>query len=692
MMRKDPQLLIDEFGSAHPNALRLAEVVSVAVRVESELLRMARLTLVPEANAGDEADLWFSPLVQVRNVLGFVFYPDIVQILRKRLASQTRLLDDTWNKVFTKVHGSISPALFVEEEVTWRALKDPNDPEIENLLRGTLSALVHDDKQNGVSHWVLRALPTLPDSVRQLEIIPMLEWGACLRLGYAATFSNIQESEISKSMPDWAYKLLPSDLGTVKIEVRFVEGGIEFGDLDSFKDAQTLELPATNPLQIDVSWKGKSGQEETRVVWLKHDKQIIQHVDTDEVELKTLSRDRYKLYKSQRVEDELGTIKSETNVQMLINTLKDENKSVLEIVTKALENIKSETDVQLIINVLKDEDEFVLKSVAEVLGNLNFETAVKPLINTLNKWIYEKELEMKEKLLKNDPENVAYQSDVATTLNNMGSYDSWLKSRGNKRIWRKGMSVLIATVGGTESIVQLGFRMVNVGKVILVPGKSFEQVMEKSEIKQGIPRVDPVRKAYELTTLLENFGVDVEIYEVNPLNFKECLIRIIELIQAQPKGTEITVNVTGGTKLLSLAAMNAACMCCCKAFYVLEKGSGDIKVDLPSPNFGYCNNIGEVTKKILLYLLEEQKKLNKHVEEYNDDELKNFITREIAHGLGVTPQTITNKLQMMEADGLLKSKKSAIKKSSGLGKSSVQIWWLTDEGRIYATYFSKKNS
>src|SRR5659263_206032 len=133
------------------------------------------------------------------------------------------------------------------------------------------------------------------------------------------------------------------------------------------------------------------------------------------------------------------------------------------------------------------------------------------------------------------------------------------------------MSVLIATVGGTENVVKLGFRMMeNVEKVILVPGKPFEEVMEKSEIKQGKIRADPIQKAYELKKSIEDFGAKVEIYEVNPLDFKECLLRIIELIQEQPVDTDIAVNVTGGTKLLSLAAMNAACMCYCKAFYVLS--------------------------------------------------------------------------------------------------------------------------
>jgi len=247
-MIRDYQLLINKFESTNPNALRIAEVVSIAIRVEPELLRMARLTLVPEANAGDEADLWFSPLVQTRNMLGFVFYPEITKILRQRLASHVELLNDAWYEVFRKVHGSISPALFVEEEITWRALKDSNDPEIENLLRRILAAMVQEQGQNGVSHWVLRALPNLPDSIHQLQITQMLDLGASLRFGDADAFLSIQESATSAPTPDWISLFVPSNLGRVKIGVRFINAGIEFGDLDSMEGAETLEVPATNPL------------------------------------------------------------------------------------------------------------------------------------------------------------------------------------------------------------------------------------------------------------------------------------------------------------------------------------------------------------------------------------------------------------------------------------------------------------
>jgi tetratricopeptide (TPR) repeat protein len=297
MIRKDPQSLINKFESTHPKALRLAEVVSIAIRVEPELLRMARLTLVPEANAGDEADLWFSPLVQIRNMLGFVFYPEIAKILRQRLASHMELLNDVWYEVFRKVHGNISPALFVEEEITWRALTDSNDPEIENLLRRTLAAMLQEQDQNGVSHWVLRALPNLPDSIHQLQITQMLELGARLRFGDADASLSIHESVASAPIPDWISLFVPSSLGRVKIGVRFVDAGIEFGDLDSMEGAEILEVPATNPLWVDVSWVEKSGQKHITQILLKLGDFFLLTVETEEVELKTLSGDQYKLSK-----------------------------------------------------------------------------------------------------------------------------------------------------------------------------------------------------------------------------------------------------------------------------------------------------------------------------------------------------------------------------------------------------------
>lgn len=105
------------------------------------------------------------------------------------------------------------------------------------------------------------------------------------------------------------------------------------------------------------------------------------------------------------------------------------------------------------------------------------------------------------------------------------------------------MSVLIATLGGSEDAVKLGVRrMPNVDKVLLIAGKPINEIFEEKEIKKERMLVNPVQKAIELKRQLENLGIEVKIHEVNPFDFKGCLMKTIELIQNEPD-KEKAVNV-----------------------------------------------------------------------------------------------------------------------------------------------------
>jgi len=265
------------------------------------------------------------------------------------------------------------------------------------------------------------------------------------------------------------------------------------------------------------------------------------------------------------------------------------------------------------------------------------------------------------------------------------------KEKGKARSG-KTMAVMIATLGGSGDIIKLGVRLMeNVDKVLLVAGKPLDELYPESEIKKGTEIVNPPEKASELKKLLEGFGIRVETCEVDPFDFKECFITIIGLIHAQPDGVEVVLNVTGGTKILSLAAMSAAGMCRCRAFVIQEKGSRSIKLELPMPDSGYFEKIGKQGKKILSYLMQEEKKLKIPIEECSDEKLKPFISKNISNHLGVTPQTITPNLKTLEFSGLLSSRKGAIKRGEPAGgKCGVKIWRLTDEGKIYAAFFNKE--
>ena len=79
---KGAEDMLRELEQEQPALVRLAEAVSLAIRVDPPLLRRMRLTLVPEADAGIEADLWRSALVKSRSPEGFVFHVEIAEALR----------------------------------------------------------------------------------------------------------------------------------------------------------------------------------------------------------------------------------------------------------------------------------------------------------------------------------------------------------------------------------------------------------------------------------------------------------------------------------------------------------------------------------------------------------------------------------------------------------------------------------
>jgi hypothetical protein len=74
----------------NPDAYELAKLVSLAARIDRPLLRAARLTLLSHADAGAEADLWLSPLVQVRSYASVLLNPEAAEALRQALRADGR--------------------------------------------------------------------------------------------------------------------------------------------------------------------------------------------------------------------------------------------------------------------------------------------------------------------------------------------------------------------------------------------------------------------------------------------------------------------------------------------------------------------------------------------------------------------------------------------------------------------------
>ena len=94
---------LDAWARQHPQAAALARLASLAVRVDASLLRRLRLQLLPRAEPGIEADLWFAGLHAAQGGGSLVFDPAVQQLLRTQLCQasaapgQPRPLQAAWD-------------------------------------------------------------------------------------------------------------------------------------------------------------------------------------------------------------------------------------------------------------------------------------------------------------------------------------------------------------------------------------------------------------------------------------------------------------------------------------------------------------------------------------------------------------------------------------------------------------------
>jgi formylglycine-generating enzyme required for sulfatase activity len=248
MAQTQAENLIRAVEGDRPDAVTLARLASLAARVEPGLLRAMRLTLLPHIPADAEADLWFSPLVDSWTPLAVVFLPEVLDVLRRELAVDQALLDAAWG-VLSEFHAYAPHALRLEEEVTWLALQqDPSHfDRMQERLDAAVAAVLEQGRA-GLVRWAARVFARLPVEAQRSA--------AGWRLAVAAT------SRMGRELPgdrpadaaQWLASLLPKDIPRVPIGVRLLEGAVVFGD--PLSSTMSLELPRTDPLLVDVSWRG----------------------------------------------------------------------------------------------------------------------------------------------------------------------------------------------------------------------------------------------------------------------------------------------------------------------------------------------------------------------------------------------------------------------------------------------------
>ncbi len=275
-------------AAMRPEAVALAELVSFAVLVDRPLLRQARVQLVPEADAGAEADVWLSDLVKSRSRDGITFTPEAAAALRARLAGDAKRAEDAW-KLTMEMHDHLPPTLKLEEKINRLSIDASEEAarEIDDLLSSVLAAMASGGR-DGLASWAARALAAFPTSVRKRPAARMLAAGATLRLG------GDPRASLEGAMPEWLRFVAPPDLPMANVGVQLANRLLRL-DAGESPAGQILRLPATAPYLIDVAWTLAGGKEDGHQIALRPGD--VQHFDVgaDEIRLRTVNGDVYGL-------------------------------------------------------------------------------------------------------------------------------------------------------------------------------------------------------------------------------------------------------------------------------------------------------------------------------------------------------------------------------------------------------------
>jgi GTPase SAR1 family protein len=245
-----------------PDAWRLARLASPAVRIEPHLLRSLRVELLPDADVGTEADLWFSPVVESQGVDAIVLDANVADLLRRDLASEAELFHRA-NDLIRRAHEHLPPALQLEERINAIALIGGAAAitHIDDELRAAIRAMTESAERAGeIARWVLRAWPRLHETVRNTPAAATLALAASALLRRRMTADPLAAKARLTEL-SW---ILP----TVGFE-RWVELGVELLDtslvFSKVESGPPLRVPDTKPPLVELEWY-INGEQHVRVV------------------------------------------------------------------------------------------------------------------------------------------------------------------------------------------------------------------------------------------------------------------------------------------------------------------------------------------------------------------------------------------------------------------------------------------
>lgn len=285
---------IDRLRAANPVAVDLAALCALAVRVEPELLRRLRL-LLPAADVTAESDLWASDLLVGASPRGIALDPRVADELRTDLRMpRWDPLRWTARQLILSSHRELHWSLRLEEQINWHVVAGVPAEQTERLLLAAVGELINTARaaepteavppgaaQVGIARWLLGALARLPRTVAASDAASAAGLAAGLHLDRRVAGAEVRPGE------QWLPWLLSMAGGRpVRVPVRFDDGRLEVNSTG--KDTVLIELPATEPMVVDVDWHDGRAPASARLTFAEGER-VSCAVGSDRVALTTLA-------------------------------------------------------------------------------------------------------------------------------------------------------------------------------------------------------------------------------------------------------------------------------------------------------------------------------------------------------------------------------------------------------------------
>jgi hypothetical protein len=282
---------LNRYRQRHPNAVRLARVASLAVRIEPVLLRTLRQGLLPDVDVGAEADLWFSPLVESRGAGAIVLESSMVSILRDDLAKDPALLSET-RRITQAVHRHIALSLQLEETINSIALlggAEATDA-IDEALRPALRAIrAGGPSAHDLAQWALRAVPRFHSNALRCGNTYALWLAASAVLGVRRPIPT--GASLGPSLASFGWALARDALATrVAVDIEFTDVGVRF--IEPTAGRPPIDVPNTEPLLVELDWV-RNDTRFRQLTQVEIGRAVDLGGETTDLTLRTLTGDEY---------------------------------------------------------------------------------------------------------------------------------------------------------------------------------------------------------------------------------------------------------------------------------------------------------------------------------------------------------------------------------------------------------------